>query len=58
MQLPGGLVRQGQRLRGFEFRALTGALELQLAETSAGALPQQVQDQRNSDREGAEQKRR
>jgi hypothetical protein len=42
--LPGGLMRQGERLRDWTFAPLTGALEVAIAEAArgTGSLPQRV----------------
>jgi hypothetical protein len=42
--LPGGLIRQGERLRDWSFAPLTGAVELAIAEAArgTGSLPQRV----------------
>jgi hypothetical protein len=42
--LPGGLIRQGERLRDWTFAPLTGALEVAIAEAArgTGSLPQRV----------------
>jgi transcription elongation factor Elf1 len=43
MLLPGGVVREGERRRGFAFRAVDGALEAALAEASlASSVPKAV----------------
>lgn len=44
MELPGGIMRDGQRLRDFRFKALTGVEELAIAEAFAAddAVPKRV----------------
>ncbi len=42
MQLPGGIIADGQRRQDYAFRPLTGHVELALGESSGWSLPQQV----------------